>query len=93
MLGDWKAEGYGEGELDKVLQRNAEAFLTTVGRSPPHSRRGEPHTVTRYSGRLSVESVEGSYSTRCCSTWAGCAIHTAPMATTAAIAAAAKAAV
>jgi len=37
--------------------------------------------------------VEGDYSARCCSTRAGCAIHTAPMATTAAIAAVAKAAV
>jgi len=30
LLGDWKAEGYGEAVLDKVLRRNAEAFLATL---------------------------------------------------------------
>jgi uncharacterized protein len=32
LLADWKAEGYGEDVLDKVLRRNAEAFLATLGR-------------------------------------------------------------
>ena len=32
LLGDWRAEGYGEDVLDKVLGRNAETFLATVRR-------------------------------------------------------------
>ena len=32
LLGDWKSEGYGEEVLDKVLKRNAEAFLATLAR-------------------------------------------------------------
>ena len=32
LLGDWKAEGYGEEVLEKVLRRNAEAFLATLRR-------------------------------------------------------------
>jgi len=31
LLGDWKGEGYAEDVLDKVLRRNAEAFLATLG--------------------------------------------------------------
>jgi hypothetical protein len=30
LLGDWKAEGHGEAVLDRVLRRNAEAFLATL---------------------------------------------------------------
>jgi predicted TIM-barrel fold metal-dependent hydrolase len=30
LLADWKAEGYGEAVLDKVLRRNAETFLATL---------------------------------------------------------------
>jgi hypothetical protein len=32
LLSDWKAEGYGEDVLDRVLRRNAETFLAMVGR-------------------------------------------------------------
>jgi hypothetical protein len=32
LLGDWRAEGYAGDVLDKVLRRNAEAFLATLGR-------------------------------------------------------------
>jgi uncharacterized protein len=32
LLGDWKAEGYADDVLDKVLRRNAEKFLATLGR-------------------------------------------------------------
>jgi len=32
LLQDWRGEGYGEAVLDKVLGRNAEAFLATVRR-------------------------------------------------------------
>jgi predicted TIM-barrel fold metal-dependent hydrolase len=32
LLDDWKAEGYGDEVLDKVLRRNAETFLATLGR-------------------------------------------------------------
>jgi predicted TIM-barrel fold metal-dependent hydrolase len=32
LLDDWRAEGYGDAILDKVLRRNAEAFLAGLGR-------------------------------------------------------------
>jgi uncharacterized protein len=32
VLGDWKSEGYSEEILDKVLRRNAEALLASLGR-------------------------------------------------------------
>src|SRR5262249_36136126 len=35
LLADWKSEGYAEDVLNRVLRRNAEAFLATVGRARP----------------------------------------------------------
>jgi hypothetical protein len=32
LLSDWRVEGYGDIVLQKVLHKNAEAFLATVGR-------------------------------------------------------------
>jgi hypothetical protein len=32
LLGDWKSEGYSQEVLDKVLRRNAETFLASLGR-------------------------------------------------------------
>jgi hypothetical protein len=32
LLADWKSEGYAPDVLDKVLNRNAEAFFATLGR-------------------------------------------------------------
>ena len=37
LLADWKAEGYGEDVLERVLRKNAEAFLGAT-RQAPRSR-------------------------------------------------------
>jgi hypothetical protein len=49
LLGDWKAEGYGEAVLDKVLRRNAEAFLATP-REPVAYRRSSGSNEVLHSG-------------------------------------------